>query len=290
MKIILCQPAIKRFQWELEVLLTNLRQFGEHEVVLLFTERDFTVPRYFKEKYPECEVHTYPDTRDDMIYIPSVRPWLWWQYLAEDPSRENETYLYIDSDVIFREWLDFTEVGASANTWAGSDCDGYIGYKYIASRRKGAEIASQMAEICGITVEQMQSTPGAGAQWVITNPTAAYWKRVYEDSNRIYYYFNGVDSDIQKWTAEMWAQIWGMVREGKTVTTPKELDFIMSTNPIEDWEKTKILHNAGVTGSGDGWFFKGSFIDESPLGRDWSHIRTDKATLKYVQALQQVIV
>lgn len=232
----------------------------------------------------------YPDERDNKSYIPSVRPWLWWKYLSEDKTRENEQYLYIDSDVIFREWLDFTAIGADANTWAGSDCGSYIDYDYITGCENGTAIAERMAAITGITVDQMKGVPGAGAQWVITNPTAEYWKRVYEDSNRIWLYFSGVNSNIQKWTAEMWAQLWGMVREGKTVVMPKELDFIMSTNPVEDWDKVKILHNAGVTGSDDGWFFKGMFTDQTPLGQDWSHIRTDKATIKYVEALQKVVI
>ena len=271
------------------MLLTNIRQFGNFEVVLLFTGHDFTVPGLFNRKYPECEVHVYADNREDKSYIASVRPYLWWQYLKEDPTREHEQYLYIDSDVIFREWLDLAKIGADADNWVGSHCKGYIDYKYISGTRRGEEIAAKMAEITGITVDQMKDVPGAGAQWVITNPTAAYWERVYNDSNRIFHYFDNIDSDIQKWTAEMWAQLWGMVREEKTVKIDPELDFIMSTDPIEKWNEVKILHNAGVTGSNDGWFFKGTFVDETPIGQDWSHIRTDKATWHYVQAIKKVI-
>jgi hypothetical protein len=157
MKVILCQPAIKRFQWELEVLLTNIRQFGNFEVVLLFTEYDFTVPMYFRNKYPECEVHTYPE-RANRAYIPSVRPYLWWKYLSEDPSREKETYLYIDSDVIFREMLDFATLGADADHWVGSDCSSYISYDYMSKCEKGDIIAAKMAEITGVTIDQMNQS------------------------------------------------------------------------------------------------------------------------------------
>lgn len=46
MKLILCQPAIQRFEWELEVCLTNLQSVGfdMKDVVLLFTVHDSEVP------------------------------------------------------------------------------------------------------------------------------------------------------------------------------------------------------------------------------------------------------
>jgi hypothetical protein len=287
-KLLLIQPAIPRFQWELEVLLANIRQFTNSEVVLLFSESNFTIPIFFREKYG-CSVFTFTDRREDKSYIPSIRPYLWWQFLKEHPEAENETYIYIDSDVIFREWPKWEELGVDDKRWISSDCSGYIGYDYVTSRSKGPQIASKMAEICGITMEQLKSTPGAGAQWLIKNPTAAFWERAYYDSMKIHNYFQSVDSDIQKWTAEMWAQLFGMTREGiEVVIDHKELDFCLPTDPVEKWDKVKILHNAGVTGSGD-MFFKGEWDNASPLRQDFSHICTDKATIKYVEAIKKVL-
>lgn len=265
-----------------------MRQFGNFEVVLLFKEKDFTVPGFFRKNYPECSIFTFTDNRDDISYIPSIKPYLFWQYLKADPAREQETYIYIDSDIIFREWPKWDELGVDSKTWITSDCSGYIGYNYVASRRKGAEIASKMAEICGITLEQLKNTPGGGAQWLIKNPTAAFWERAYHDSNRIYSYFQTVNSDIQKWTAEMWAPLFGMIREGITVKIDKELDFCRPTDPVEKWDQVKILHNAGVTGSGD-MFFKGQYTDYMPWGENFDYVRKDKATIKYVEAIEKVI-
>lgn len=284
------QPAIPRFQWELEVLLTNIRQFTDMEVVLLFSEHKFTVPIHFRDKWG-CSVFTFTDYRDDKYYIPSIRPYLWWQYLKQNPEAENETYFYIDSDIIFREWPDFTTLDISPKRWFSSDCSGYIGADYVLSRERGPEIAAKMAEICGITLDQLKATPGAGAQWVIQNPTAAFWERSYRDSVEIYHYFRGVDSNIQKWTAEMWAQLFGMTREGiEVVINHEQLDFCLPTDPVEKWDTVKILHNAGITEGGGDSFFKGEWDQESPLGRDWSHIRKDKATIKYVEAMQKVVL
>lgn len=287
-KIILAQPAIPRMAWELKVLLTNIRQFTDAEVILLFSERDFTIPVEFRRDWG-CSVFTFTDNRDDPSYIPSIRPYLWWQYLADNPEAEKETYLYIDSDIIFREWLDFSKLKAGPKKWYSSDCSSYIGYEYVMSRQNGPQIALEMARICGISLDQLKNTPGAGAQWVIKNPTAAFWKRSYEDSNKIHHYFEGVESDIQKWTAEMWAQLFGMTREGITIEITPELNFCLPTDDVAKWDEVKILHNAGVTEPGD-MFYKGMYDKISPLGRDFSYIRTDKATIKYVNALQKVVL
>lgn len=288
MKLILAQPSIKRFQWELEVLLTNIKQFGEHEVILLFTRHDDTVPQYLADKYGvRCFV--YADERDDKQYIPSVRPWLLHRYLSGDPAREQETYFYIDADIIFREWPDFATFDYGPGVVVGSDCGGYLDHTYITTRTKGPQIAAEMAKICGITVDQMKDVDCIGAQLVLTNPTADFWLRAYHDSNRIYKYLLYLDTDIQKWTAEMWAQQWGWVREGLKTKGHPELDFCRPTDDVKMWDMVKILHNAGVTGSGD-LFFKGKYVDHTPFGEDLSYVRRDKASIKYVEAVQKVVI
>ena len=63
MKYILCQPAIPRFKWELDVCLTNLKSIGIKDIVLLFREQDASIPIYFEEKY-NVEVHVYEDNSE----------------------------------------------------------------------------------------------------------------------------------------------------------------------------------------------------------------------------------
>lgn len=270
------------------MLLANVRQFTDIEVVLLFSEHDFTVPMHFRER--GCSVFVYEDRRDDTGYIPSIRPYLLWQYLREDPAREQETYFYIDSDIIFREWIDCATLGADEGNVIGSTCDGYIGLAYIEQCQRGPEIAAAMAEICGITVEQMRGVPGIGAHLILTNPTAAFWERSYNDSNRIYSYLLGIESNIQKWTAEMWAQQWNWIREGKTLIVSSELNFCLPTDPIEKFDTVKILHNAGVLADKSyEMFFKGQYVNTSPLSRNFAHVRRDLCTYLYVQAIEKVI-
>lgn len=286
MKLILAQPAVRRFQWELEVLLTNIKQFGNHDVVLLFTRHDDTVPAYLEEKYGvQCFV--YGDERHDRMYIPSVRPWLLWRYFSEDPAREHETYLYIDSDIIFREWLDCATLDISGKKVVGSNCDSYIGLDYILSCWRGEQIARKMADICGISFEQMKGIPGIGAQLILSEPRADFWLRAYHDSIRIYRYTTSIDTNLQHWTAEMWAQLWGWVREGYELSMPAELDFCRPTDDVAKWTEVKILHNAGVL-DGRELFFKGKYDTSMPFGENFDYVRTDKASRKYVDAIEQV--
>lgn len=294
MKMILCQPANLRFQWELEVLLTNIRQFTDMEVVLLFKQKQFTVPIYLRDKYG-CSVFVYPDHRDQSDYIPSIRPYLLWQYFQQFPEAEAEEWFYIDSDIIFREWPDFATLPFSPHVVYGADVSGYLNLDYILKCYRGAEIAQKMADICGITVDQMRGVPGIGAQLVLPTTSAAFWERSYHDSNRIYNMLmpmpqspNPDVKTIQKWTAEMWAQQWGWVREGKVLTVSPELAFSRPTDPIEKWDEFKIMHNAGVLEAGE-MFFKGEWVDQVPFGSDFSKISPLKVSSKYVEAIQKVI-
>lgn len=280
----MCQPATLRFKWELEVSLTRMKKLNVDDIVLLFARKDPNIPKYFSKKYG-VETHVYTDNRNDRTYIPSIKPYLWSQYLKEDRSRENHDYFYLDSDVIFRE---FPSVLPNANTWYGSDCRSYLGVEYLLS--KGEGIFNQMCKIIGVDPSFIRSiNPACGAQWVISKPTYEYWNKVYEDSIKIYRYLNSrTYSDIQKWTAEMWAQLYNVYYFGLNAEVSKELDFCWSTDDVGRYDETKILHNAGVTEKNNDLFFKGNYILKTPFEDDLSYVDPNKANIKYVEAIKEV--
>lgn len=285
--ILMACPAIPRMAWELDVVITNIRQFTNRKIILLFTEHDFTVPVHFRS-YPNVDVHVYAE-REDRSYIPSIQPWLWWHYLSEDPEREKQNYFYIDSDVIFREWPLLSDI--SADMVVGSNCSHYIDLEYIEKCQRGPEIAVKMAEICGITREQMVGIPGIGAHLLISNPTAKFWRRTYEDNNRLHHYLVAVDTNLQKWTISMWAQLWGWVRESKTLMVNDELAFCLPTDPIEKFDKVKILHNAGVLATmSHELFWKGQYDKTSPIGQKFDWVRKDRCSYQYAQAVEKVLL
>jgi hypothetical protein len=286
-KLILAQPAVPRFQWELDVLLTNLSQFKDLEITLLFSKHDTTVPIYLQEKYG-CRVFVYEDKRIYNRYIPAIRPYLLYCHLLTHPEYEQGQYLYIDSDIIFREMPDFTTFDLDSNKVYGATCDSYINLDYILGCKRGPEIAQNMARICGITVDQMRQAPGIGAQIILNNPTADFWLRAYKNSNAIHRYLETVNTDIQKWTAEMWGQLWAWVEAGITPIHSTELDFSRPTDLIEKWDQFKIMHNAGVVGGDTELFFKGQYTDHMPFDEDLSWVTDKKVSKKYVEAIQSV--
>jgi hypothetical protein len=149
-----------------------------------------------------------------------------------------------------------------------------------------------MAEICGITLNQMKGVPGIGAQLILDQPKADFWHRSYEDSNILYRYLEGLgeSTNLQKWTAEMWAQLWGWVRENKTVMVNDELAFCLPTDPASRWDEVKILHNAGVLATmSHELFWKGQYDKTSPLGRNFDWVKPDRCSYYYAQAIQKVL-
>lgn len=286
MRYILCQPAIKRFEWELEVCITRLHELGIRDIVLLFSQQDERVPSFFYEQY-DVEVYVYLDRRKQKHYIPSIKPYLWSRYLKEDPSREQETYFYLDSDVLLRKE---PESKPTDDVWYASDCPTYISPAYIDGI--GKDLLGRMCEVIGIDETLIrENNASGGAQWLIKNPTYEYWNKVYEDSNVLYNFLNKIepqyDPPIQKWTAEMWAQLWNVYHFGKDVQTPKELDFSVPTDDVDKYYQTNIYHNAGVVNDRQNMFFKGKYVHHTPFNETF-HVDESKATIEYVRAIHQV--
>lgn len=291
MKVIMCQPSIKRFEWELEVVITNLKNLNVTEVVLLFAEFDSSVSFNLLKKYPYLKIFTYEDLRDDTSYIPSIKPYLWYRFLDENKEYEKEDFLYIDSDVIFREMINYNDFLISDNVWYGSDCSGYLSYDYILNTKNGKQTLEDMIEIVGVDIDTVMKIGNncIGAQLIVRKPKAQYWKKVYEDSNKLHHYFNGIDSDIQKWTAEMWSQLWNMPYFNIEPKTDKEFDFSWATDDISEWEKCKIYHNAGVLPDMEDLFFKGFYTSCSPFADDLEYVSNKKCSYHYARAIEKVI-
>lgn len=289
MNIIFAQPEIVRFEWELEVAITNLQEVKpDASIYILFSSFDPSISERLKEKYPQVNIYRYEDDRKDKSYIPSIRPYLWWKFLEENPEMQEEAFLYIDSDVIFREMVTITELGATE--WIGSDCSGYLSLEYIRNCKNGERIAKRMMSIIGIEEEKINELNGImlGAQVYVNKPSIEFWKKVYEDCVKMWKMFVLQDTNLQIWTAEMWAQAWNMPLFGYTAKTNDDFLFSWATDPIENWEKHKIFHNAGVTEDRKELFFKGVYTDKTPFKEDFSKISPDFCSKMYVEAIKKV--
>lgn len=261
MKYLFAQPAIKRFSWELRTAIKSLTDLGvkNDDIVILFSKDDDSVV----EEFSKYDTHVYEDERFDIKYIPSIRPYLWWRFLNEDSTRENETYVYLDSDVIVLDLSAF-DVPVTKSRWYCSDTIGYIGYRYINSVTNAKHTFDVMTDAIKVPQEWIKSIEkdSGGAQWVIKNPKAGYWHDVYINSIVLYKRLKPLKTSLQKWTAEMWAQLWTMYHYGVTPKVSPQMDFAWSTD--DELDDKKIVHNAGVT-MDSGMFFKGKYLDTPPL-------------------------
>lgn len=281
------QPALRRYQWEIDTAITSIRALTDTPIVLLFMDYDHSVVEHFKDRYQNLEVHAYPDLRDYTQYPANTRPYLMWKYLEEDRSREMVKYFQIDSDVIFREMPDLEGMNKTSTLY-GSDCGGYIDYNYLITRKNGEAIVNSFANIIGINKDVIKGAQGVGAQFVYLGATADMWEQIYDKSNKLWQYLEGVDSDIQKWTAEMWSQLYVFGKYGFEASIEEELDFCRPTDDIKMWHMVKILHNAGVVGEGvHGLLYKGKYIEDSPFSEDLSWVRRDKAGWHYARAVDR---
>jgi hypothetical protein len=177
--------------------------------------------------------------------------------------------------------------GFDKNTLYGSDCGGYLDYKYLMSCQNGEEIVEGFSRILNVPVELIRDTPGAGAQFV-WRASAGLWWHIWQDSLLLYEFLRPVRSDVQKWTAEMWAQLYNFAKFGYEVEISPELEFCRPTDEVAEWERVKILHNAGVMSGDEGLFYKGEYLDRSPLGLT-HRVRQDKVSARYVDAIGKVV-
>lgn len=283
MKFLFAQPAKKRFAWELHTVINSLSKLGvdKKDIILLFAKEDDSVLMEFND----CKVYSYEDDRFDKSYIPSIKPYLFYRYLSEDSERENETYVYLDSDTVILD-LEAFKVPVTKSRWYCSDTIGYIGLDYIKSVTNSSRTLEVMTDAIKVPIEWLESIQNnsGGAQWVIKNPRAGYWHDVYVNSIVLYRSIEPLETTLQKWTAEMWAQLWTMYHYGISPKVSNKLSFAWSTN--DSIGKNKIIHNAGVT-EDMGLFFKGIFLDTPPLEALYQD--SGKVSDLYVKAVKEAL-
>ena len=85
----------------------------------------------------------------------------------------------------------------------------------------------------------------------------------------------------------MWAVLWCGLKRGNQVRLSDELGFSWGSSwGQSEWNKHKIMHNAGVVNNCDGkCFYKGEYINQSPWESDFSLIDPNNNTYNYVQAI-----
>jgi hypothetical protein len=142
-----------------------------------------------------------------------------------------------------------------------------------------------------------------GAQYIFKNQTHHVWFKIYKDSNKLYDMLMAFEKkypietgQIQFWTAEMWSVLWNMWYFGYHTEVTKILDFCWATDDLSKYEKTSILHMAGVTEKEKhNKFFKGDFIDKNPIqllknkSDYFDYIDKNNCTINYINQMKELI-
>lgn len=282
LRYICCQPAVPYYTWQIEVMLTNFLRMSidPNQIDVLLSINNDHVPdvwRRIQQKFSPVRFFFYNDTRPDKSYIPSIYFHLLENHFRAVPSIAEDVLFMHDSDIVFTRPPNFLEM-VHDKYWYLSDTNSYINYDYIIS--KGQSVYDSMCALMNMDplIPKLMNANSGGAQYIVKNTTADFWRKVESDAVKLYAHFNSTENQyvkqhegdypIQKWTAGMWSVLWNAWAAGHATIVDKRLDFGWVTNHISDIERHCILHNAGVTDSKSGLFYKGEYINKLPYGEN----------------------
>lgn len=295
------QPAEYYFMWQLEVQLQNFEDIGivpENIHVVLSYKPEEGIPSYFEvfvETNKQAYFFFYPDNRIEPKYLSSIRPHILKQHFTQFPELANRIVCYHDSDILFRERLN-ERLLSETEYWYFSDTRNYVGGSYL--KRFGDDFFRNLCkDICidPQLVEQNEAHSG-GAQHIMKGVTAEYWEQVEQDSEKIYAFIKDYNSKLknnakqaQAWCADMWAVLWNAWKLNKKVRLHNELLFSWPKDHISRFYNTKIFHNSGVYDvENKDYFCKLLFKKSSPYDVDFSSIKQDHCSIKFVEQIQRL--
>ncbi|MCA2656081.1 hypothetical protein [Microcystis sp. M061S2] len=300
MKYICAQPGTSYYAWQIEIMLMNFKEMGiplqdVHIVCAMHDQNALHLYHQISNQYPEAVIEFYPDTRRTKHYPSSIRPNILKQHFFK--HKLNEPFFYHDCDMIFTKKVDFTTF-LNDDICYGSDTRFYIGHDYIKS--KGYGILEMMASLSGIDVETIKENElnCIGAQYLIKGVDFRFWDEVEKICETLFLNItlenNRIKADnpnyheLQIWTADMWAVLWNLWKWGKQTKVDDYFDFAWATSTIEDWERLNIFHNAGITETGHGFFYKGDYMHK-PLNKELQ-IREKSAQKHYYEYVKKVTI
>ena len=296
MKFLIALPDTDYYLWQMLVQMNNLKKHGYDKdtiYVIGKTSRNKSdaLTKIIRESNTKCSFFVYNDDRTDYSYSPSMTANILKKLFRDNPSFTNETFFYIDPDVIFRKKIRFSDL-LKNDTWYLSDTTSYINSKYIKS--KGDELFVEMCNVVGIEPDVVvgNDANAGGAQCIMKNLTVEYWEKVERDSVELHKLMTSTahkynpEAPIQAWTAEMWAVLWNAWLLGHETKIIKRFDFSWATDHISKWGKTNIFHNAGAINDKDNTYFVKTAHQKFPFGKDL--ICSDEyCSSKYVEEIRE---
>ena len=293
---ICAQPAILYYAWQIDTMLYNFKDIGiDLNNVHIVCSFKTPIDPYFRklEKKYSAKFFYYQDTRFEPDYISSIRPHILAKHFENNKYLENTPIFYHDCDIVFARPLELKNY-ISNNINYLSDTISYIGHDYIKS--KGEEVLNLMCSvmnICSCKVRANQHNSG-GAQYLLKNIPADFWKTVENDSENLFYAlteYNKVKKqdnpeyhELQIWCADMWALLWNLWKIGRPTAIIPEMDFVWPTEKRDSIQNKSIIHNAGVINNKDRLFYKSDYRSKLPdLNLDIDETRASSFYYSFVK-------
>jgi hypothetical protein len=303
MRYVCAQPCTDYYVWQVESLIQNFMAMGinPNQIDIVCYKENGVLPDAWSKlanHYP-ARFLFYDCTRETRHYISSIRPNILKQHWERFPELKDEVIFYHDCDITFTKpptsWI--TEEMLTDDKWYGSDTQFYISAEYI--RGKGEIILDAMCDIVGIDKELVISNEMncIGAQYLMKGIDADYWAECEKDSERLFKEITDLNNEIKKetpnyhelqiWTADMWSVLWNGWKRGYETVVHENFLFSWGTSSEEDYNKTNIFHNAGVTDNKSELFYKCDYMNCLPYNLSL-HIKAETASKKYYEWIQEV--
>lgn len=298
-RFICAQPTILYYSWQVEVMLNNFMEMDidlkNVDIVCSIINDKIPIEwKKLKEHY-SANFYFYNDTRETKNYISSIRPNILKQHFIQNPHLKNETIFYHDCDIIFTKPINWEQF-QNDNIWYGSDTKWYISYDYII--QKGQDVFEEMVRIVNIDPKLVidNTDNSIGAQYILKGIDETFWERVEKDSENLFREITKLNikkkqedsthHELQIWTADMWAVLWNGWKMGYQTRCHDDLQFSWATSSEQEYYRCYIMHNAGITTSKDGLFYKAEYVSKLPYDQNLQ-IKDDTCSKKYYEWIQK---
>ena len=296
------QPASMYYSWQVDTMIYSFLNNGicGEQIDIVFGDKPQyeNACYYLLNKYPNVNFYFYPDTRQKIKYISSVRPHILKKHFRKYPDLYKGTFLYHDCDIVLTKPLEIENLICGCNpTCYLSDTISYIGYKYILSKgRDVLELMCSVANISEETLKQNQKNSG-GCHYLLKNIDYEYWEEVEKDCENLFEQVVELNKkkkaenkdyhELQIWCSDMWAVLWNLWKRGRKTEIADKLNFTWANHHINYWGTNAIYHNAGINNNNNNEFYKAQYLVKKPP-KDLK-INPDLACYNYYEIVKKIL-